>query len=194
MDDYLTKPLQTVELKRVLGRWLAASETTFREPAEETETQPKQGSISEEIPPGRQTPVGESPSMPLPPAPKRVEAEETTAYDRSEVLKRCLGDEELMANLLQVFVQQAGEDVAEMDRAAAEANAPGVMRAAHRLKGSAANLSLERVRHIAFDLETHVRAQGVSGAQSLMDRLRAEVAVLESAIGSRTAVVASATI
>ena len=87
-----------------------------------------------------------------------------------------------MAKLLHVFVCQAGDDLAEIRRATSSAEAQTVLRAAHHLKGAAANLALECIRKSAFSLETHVRDHGLPGVESLLDALQAELAALEAAV------------
>jgi HPt (histidine-containing phosphotransfer) domain-containing protein len=124
----------------------------------------------------------EPPSAATPPPAEPALAGGDGAFNRAEVLDRCLGDESLMATLLQVFVQQADEDLAEIQRATAAGDVQKVLKATHRLKGSAANLALERVRQAALAMETHVREQGLAGAESLVDTLRTDVAALEAAV------------
>ncbi len=97
------------------------------------------------------------------------------AFERVKVLERCLGDEQLMATLLEVFVQQAGEDAAEIKAALLAGDPPRVLHAAHRLKGATANLALDRVRQSALALEAHVREHGLAGTDEVAAALLADV-------------------
>jgi len=177
MDDYLTKPLQSVHLRRVLMQWVKPSPLP---------SSGRAGDIAPATPasppPPAQTATPKPPAVTIIPSPEPCPAGVAGIYDRAEVLKRCLGDEALMATLLQVFVQQAGEDVTDIQQAISGGDPQKALRAAHRLKGSAANLALERVRQPAFDLEAHIRDQGMPGAEKLAEALQAIVAALEAAV------------
>jgi HPt (histidine-containing phosphotransfer) domain-containing protein len=98
------------------------------------------------------------------------------------VLERCLGDAQLMEHLLRVFVRQAVEDSSTIGRAVSAGDAQKALRAAHRLKGAASNLALERIRESALALETHVRERGVPGADALVTRLQAELDALAAVL------------
>jgi len=179
MDDYITKPLQTAELRRVLTQWVKAVA-----PSPGTATA-GDGRISEAVaspPPVIRESAPEPPAAePVPPAIVGPSGGDGV-FNHAEVLKRCLGDEQLMATLLRVFVQQAGEDLAEIRRAIAGGDAQGVLRAAHRLKGSAGNLAIERIRQSALDLESHVRNQGLAGSEALAATLQNHASALEAAL------------
>jgi CheY-like chemotaxis protein/HPt (histidine-containing phosphotransfer) domain-containing protein len=171
MDDYITKPLQMAELRRVLTRLVKSAA-----PAGTATLEKKASAAAPPMP------------QPLPELPQQVPTEAgaltggNPAFNRSEVLKRCLGDEQLMASLMQVFVKQADEDLSEIRAGLAGGDAQKVLRATHRLKGSSANISLERIRHAALALETHVRENGLSGADSFADALRANCEALVEAV------------
>ncbi len=87
---------------------------------------------------------------PAPAAPSRLGFE---GVDEEAVLRRCSGRVELARRLLRKFVEQARADVETLGAALACAEAGAVAAAAHRLKGSAANVGAEVVRARAADLE-----------------------------------------
>jgi len=159
MDDYLTKPLQTSELQDVLMRYVKVADRPA--PAGNGEAA-----------------ASTRPHPEIPPSAAPAETGPAASYDRAEVLSRCLGDEALMATLLDVFVRQAREGLQEIRQALSSGEAEPLLRVAHRLKGSSATLALERVRESALALETHVRSHGLSGAEGLAATLETEIARL----------------
>ncbi len=158
MDGYLVKPLQSTELHRELSNWLKAPQAASAQPSRPNPTEPP------------------------PPPTEPVPANTDTIFDRNEVLSRCLGDESLMTRLLEVFIRQASEDVAEIQRAISGADVPKVLSSAHRLKGSAANLALGRIHHAGQALETHVRLHGLTGIENLAGTLDTDIAALKAAL------------
>jgi CheY-like chemotaxis protein/HPt (histidine-containing phosphotransfer) domain-containing protein len=173
MDDYITKPLQMVELRRVLTQWVKAGPPVAAATG---------------------TALAAAPPLPVPhprPAwsPQTQTAADAPVFQRAEVLQRCLGDEQLMASLLQVFVRQAGEDLAEIHAGVAGGDEQKALKAAHRIKGSSANLSLERIRHAALALETHVREKGLSGVEACAHALRTDFAALVLALDTTASAV-----
>jgi signal transduction histidine kinase/DNA-binding response OmpR family regulator/HPt (histidine-containing phosphotransfer) domain-containing protein len=179
MDDYLTKPIQSVELQRVLSRWLAQSaapSTAQFEPATSGTPSSPAATDGKASAAERSVPVGEPVPAPAPAA----------LFDRGAVLERCLGDEALMASLLDVFVKQAAEDLSEIRSAVSGSHPQRALRAVHRLKGAAANLALNRIRQAALDLEVHVRTQGIAGSEARCDRLAAALGTLPAAMAEST--------
>ena len=173
MDDYLTKPLKLAELRRVLAQWLEPLDQAAPIP-EPVDGATASGAAATESP-------GPSESAPPPEgAPENAEA-----YDHKEVLERCLGDEALMASLLQVFVTQAAEDLAEIQEASSGGDVQKAAKAAHRLKGASANLALEHMRQATLALERHLNDQGLRGVGPLAEALATHLSALESAVGSK---------
>jgi signal transduction histidine kinase/CheY-like chemotaxis protein len=155
MDDYLTKPLDPDAIARTLDRWLGivAPTTVNSEPVEDA-----------------------------PPAPEaEAEMESGSAIDFPSLLRRCLGKRSLAERLIQKFVDQAQADAHEIEDAAQRGEATRVMAAAHRLKGSAANVSAEAVRELAAALEALGRGGNVSSAGPQVERLQRELERVKTA-------------
>jgi signal transduction histidine kinase/DNA-binding response OmpR family regulator/HPt (histidine-containing phosphotransfer) domain-containing protein len=181
MDDYLTKPLQMSELQRALELWMGSPGHPASERSKEPEgLAPSAATAVAKTPLGAQAPS--TGAIPLTAAEACLRPRADMAFNRDEVLKRCLGDESLMAELLNVFTKQANEDVTEISDAVSHGDPQRVLRAAHRLKGAAANLALEEVRQSAFALETHARDQGLRGADGLVQELQTKVHFLVTAV------------
>ncbi len=168
MDDYLTKPLEPAELARTLAHWLPTPAPTPTAP----ETTPSHPSPS--------SPPSHS-SHPTPtPAPQPVPSS-IPPFDFTSLLHRCMGNQNLAQRLVQKFVAQAGHDLRELESGIRDRDAARVRLVAHRLNGSAANVSAERIRDHAGQLEIAARDGHLDPAPGLLDQLRADFAAAEAA-------------
>jgi HPt (histidine-containing phosphotransfer) domain-containing protein len=76
------------------------------------------------------------------------------AWDVNEVLERLDGDRAFFFELLQIFREDSQVNLQKAKSALSEGDLPGLMRAAHTLKGMLKNLSMNRAGEIAYALET----------------------------------------
>jgi two-component system, sensor histidine kinase and response regulator len=133
MDDYLSKPIQHEELNALLDRYArslpsAAVAAGAESPAELRST---------------------------PPAP--VCGAQAPIWDEGAALARLDGDRDLLLSLLQRFSEQAAQETRELKSLLEQRDYAGVGNLAHTLKGTAANLSCERLRARAYQLEQLAR-------------------------------------
>jgi PAS domain S-box-containing protein len=75
------------------------------------------------------------------------------AFDEPGLLERLMGDRQLVAKMLQGFLQDAPGQLENLRRHLAEADAPKVRLQAHTLKGAAATASADGLRALALKLE-----------------------------------------
>ena len=165
MDDYITKPLQTADLSRMLRLWVR--------------TGADQDELSVAV--GRACDIQATKKEATMPLPGGVFDDE---FNHADVLKRCLGNQELMTSLLGVFLHQASEDLAEIQRGMSGGDAQAVLKAAHRLKGSAGNLALEPIRQSALELEIRVREQGLAGSAECIGMLSDKFCTLRNRVAA----------
>ncbi len=92
-------------------------------------------------------------------------------WDREYALEQTAGDAELLAELITLFVDSAAADLEALRQAVVDTNAPGVVRAAHSIKGAAATLGLETIRDLALAMEADGRADSVQYAAKHLVRL-----------------------
>jgi HPt (histidine-containing phosphotransfer) domain-containing protein len=100
------------------------------------------------------------------------------------LLHRVGGDFELLREIIDLFLEEAPRLAAEVRQAVARHDAPALVRAAHRLKGSAGNLSAQRVVHLALRLEMMGREEELAGATGLCEELDYEIAEVEPLLES----------
>jgi signal transduction histidine kinase/CheY-like chemotaxis protein/HPt (histidine-containing phosphotransfer) domain-containing protein len=89
-------------------------------------------------------------------------------------LARVGGDRELLAEITRLFIEDAPRHLDGIERAIASGNSDGLRRAAHGLKGAAANFDAHAVVDVARELEEMGRASTFDHALSALDRLRSE--------------------
>lgn len=100
-------------------------------------------------------------------------------WNRAFAMEQTAGDEELLEELLVLFKDSSASDLELLRQATANNDAPGVMRAAHSLKGAAASLGIEGIRHLAMEMENDGRNNSVAVAKEklaamgeLLDQLK----------------------
>ena len=89
-------------------------------------------------------------------------------------LARVGGDRELLAEIVQLFIEDAPRHLEAVAVAIGGGNAEALRRAAHGLKGAAANFDAQPVVNVARELEEIARGGELDRASAALDRLRAE--------------------
>jgi CheY-like chemotaxis protein/HPt (histidine-containing phosphotransfer) domain-containing protein len=146
MNDYLSKPIQIEMLIKSLHHWfLAAGET--KENRE------------------RSAVVDSSDKTSLP----------DSRFDINRFLQRIGGDESLALKLARVFLEDIPIQIGHINSAIAAGDVQEVSRVAHRIKGAAGNMSCERLRVAAHDLEKSGKAsENASIIKGLISGLECE--------------------
>jgi two-component system, sensor histidine kinase and response regulator len=159
MDDYLTKPLRLEALTETLLRWTAASASAPSD-AEPPFIDP----VGEDVrPSGEAAPVLD---------PERLET--LRALDD--------GDGHLLTELGAQFLAQATEVRATLGDAAETGNAGGLVRAAHLVKGAAANLGATTLAAVCGDLERCADDGHLEAVPPLLARFDKELALVRTAL------------
>lgn len=157
MTEYLSKPLDPSVLVKRIESCLDAVEEHCQSLTETSRSGlPPDGSCSE-----------------IPPLPA------TAVVDLPSLLNRCMGNHDLAAKLVSRFQKQLVGSIDQMKAKLAEGNHNEVATLAHELKGSAANVSAERVRQLAKRLESSVREGDMKDAQSCLAQLHSEAQIFE---------------
>lgn len=112
---------------------------------------------------------------PLPPAKL---TEETPSWNRAEALNRIGGDEDLLLDLCNIFLEESPKLMQKLQQAVAAGDSDGVMRAAHSLKGESSYLGAGGTSQAARQLEEMGRNKDLSRANDTLATLEREVAGL----------------
>ena len=138
MDDYLTKPVKPEELTRVLGRWLGTDRSQ-----ESVVRSQEVGGGSQEVEGGGEREAkertGEGAALPV--------------FDRAALLDRCMGEEDLVRDVLALFLDNMPQRIQELQAALDAGDAPAARLTAHTVRGMAANIGAEALRALAKEME-----------------------------------------
>lgn len=142
MDDYLSKPIHSADLKRVLGR---------------LQTETDQALASRVV---------------------TLSRPNDCAYDRARALANFADDEDLLAEIITLFLDSLAPRLGEIRSAIDVANCTALYRSAHSLRGAASNLAAEDFTSITLRLEECADQQNTQGAADALAELEQEAARL----------------
>ena len=157
MDDFLTKPVDSARLHRVVQRWADGGVST--------------------------APTPPSPALAPVTGPHPGPADEVVDTERIEMLHEMVKDgESLFQRSSGNFITNAPEHLTAIGAAVERSDAPELLATAHKLKGSALNLGLPRVGAAALDLEERGRTGQLEGAEVAFAALSREMRLAVSAL------------
>jgi len=114
--------------------------------------------------------------------PSLIPAAEADPIDRQALLVRVGGDQQLLNEVVQLFLADCPIRIAELQAAVDARDARGIRSAAHALKGSAGNLSATGLASAARTLE-RIGAEGrIEAAPAALRQLAVEAALAMDAL------------
>jgi PAS domain S-box-containing protein len=149
-DDYVSKPIRTVDLLAAMDRARALK----------VETSPKAVASPQHLP--------AAPADDLTP---RV-------FDIKDALERVEGDRDLLEEIVRIFTSECSSNMDAIRQALSAGDAPLLDRLAHTIKGAAANLSADAVSAAALKIEKLAAAGNLPDARESVDKLQCEIARL----------------
>lgn len=117
------------------------------------------------------------PARPCSPSPSSTDPEQSL-FDETVLLTRCMGNQVLMNKLLRNFIPQLEEDLDTLHAASVAGEAPDLITSAHRIKGAAANLTMQRLSAAAAAVETLGRNGRLDEAAREMGTLFSEKEII----------------
>jgi len=93
-------------------------------------------------------------------------------FNRQELLDRLCGAEDAVETVLRLFVESLNEHLEPLTEAVGRGDLAEVRFRTHSIVGIASNVSAERIRSIAAQLERSARAGSLAGAPELLADLR----------------------
>ncbi|MCK5230192.1 MAG: Hpt domain-containing protein [Desulfobulbaceae bacterium] len=100
-------------------------------------------------------------------------------WDRGFALEQSGDDEELLAELLELFRDSGASDLEKIKQGMSAQDAEAVGDAAHSIKGAAASLGIEGIRAAAHGVEKAGRAADLDAAVKLVADLEAMMAQIK---------------
>jgi HPt (histidine-containing phosphotransfer) domain-containing protein len=142
---------------------------------------------------GPQAAPNPAPPAAAPPvsAPVSAPAPAEGAFDRAAALDRLAGDEGLLRELCEVFLEEEPKWRAEIRAAVAARDAASLKRAAHTLKGAVDSIGGARAYRAALELERMGREGNLDGAEAALAELERELDALVPALRAFSAPAAS---
>ncbi len=163
MDSYVTKPIRSKELSRVIREVMGPELHSAAAPTDDAKVQP--------------------PATAPPPAAAQTAAAAQSATNGSpttggrinwqEALEAIDGDRQLMLELVEIFREECPKMRGEMAEALAAGDAARVRRGAHTLKGSLSHLAAAEGIELALQVETHAKQGDLAAAAAAWPRLEA---------------------
>ncbi|CAN5458589.1 hypothetical protein BH10PLA1_BH10PLA1_20090 [soil metagenome] len=102
------------------------------------------------------------------------ETADSTPIDVQSLRTRCLGDLAFVSELIGIFREQSLNTLAQLCQCASIGDRAGVTKWAHAMKGSAANLSADRLRAMCAELERSVGVISIAETQDRVSQITAE--------------------
>jgi HPt (histidine-containing phosphotransfer) domain-containing protein len=101
-----------------------------------------------------------------------------------QLLEMTGGDPEFLDELLQAFLDGARDQLADMERAAAEGSAEDMIRPAHSLKANSANIGANGLVELARTLEADARTGSIDDALGRVGSIAAELEVVKAELAA----------
>jgi len=159
MDEYVTKPIEPAELFRAIHAVLPGAARVRSSPPP----------LSERV--NVTAPESRPPSS-VPPV------------DLDSLLARCMGSREIAAKVLGIFSATSMKDIEALVESVKRGDAKAVANSAHKIKGSAANISAEGVRRVAAEIEQLARADALAQTEEWVGRLHCEIEDVRGYLGT----------
>ncbi|HEV7219408.1 MAG: Hpt domain-containing protein [Terriglobales bacterium] len=108
------------------------------------------------------------------------------AWNKAETIESLGGDEELLRELVEIFVDQSPKLLNKLRDAISSFDAEGVMRAAHSIKGELSCLGALAAAKTAQKLETMGGKKEMAGASEMFTSLERELKALKLSLADFT--------
>ncbi len=167
MDDYLSKPFDTRQLRKILLRWITGEGAGTAVPVGingDSATSPDPQSDEKS---GNPTEAG---------IPKKTEVCQLPAIDVKESLLRLGGEESLLADVMKLFLESADREVAGVREELERGDTMEALRRVHTLKGVAGNVSARALFNSVLELETAIRESVEDRIPELLSKLERHMA------------------
>ncbi len=115
-------------------------------------------------------------------APQADDAATPPVFDHNSLHKRMGGDQSATQEILKLYLSEVPSEIEMLDRGMRERDSAIVMRQAHSLKGTTANIGAEAARYAAAALETVIKQEDWEGAASHFTVLMAALHAASDAI------------
>ena len=166
MDGYVSKPVKSAVLAEEIKRMIKAHGIG-------------QGA---DTPPHDQAGDGDTVEMAAPPR----NAGPGEAIDIGRALEQVDGDRELLAEVVNIFMEDCPKMMSDIENALDRADPEALMRSAHAVKGCVGNFGASEALEVALALEQLGRRGSVEGGREIFEELAAQVECVKSGLAGIT--------
>ncbi len=107
----------------------------------------------------------------------------TEIFDRQALLERVEGDEELLEELVHIFLDHTPRQLDKLRQALEVGDASALREQAHTIKGAAASISAASLMAAAQQVESAGKNRELKGAGALVENLAQEFERLKEVVG-----------
>jgi HPt (histidine-containing phosphotransfer) domain-containing protein len=120
----------------------------------------------------------------LPPAetPPAVPADSREVFDLAQAMVVLEGDEELLIEIAQVFLDSSQSRLQEVRSSLAQEDLPAAHQQAHAIKGSLRNFGARRCLEAAMTLEVSASTGDLDQARAALEKLSVEIDLFQTAL------------
>jgi two-component system sensor histidine kinase/response regulator len=149
MDDYITKPINPSLLFATLAKWLSCSLTAMENPteSESKSDEPPSSEIDTEC------------------------LSDMAVFDKEEFFLRLGGDEVFGETLLKELPAHLRGDIEKLKKYLNQNKAENAEMIAHAIKGMAANISVQKLKEIAYETEQASKEKDLDKARLLVKKM-----------------------
>ena len=104
---------------------------------------------------------------------------EMMIFDREALMARLSDDEELVSEVVEVYLEDTPHQIETLRNAHAEGDADKIVRQGHTIKGASSNISALRMRQIALAIEQAGKSGELEKVPELLASLEAQFQVLQ---------------
>ncbi len=108
--------------------------------------------------------------------------ENNKAIDKDELLERVDGEKEFLAELIEIFINDIPEQLAEIQNAVDNRNSEELEKSAHKLKGAISNFAEKTAFKTALQLEMMGRNNKLDRVEEAYNTLTKDVECLTNAL------------
>ncbi|SDB36748.1 HPt (histidine-containing phosphotransfer) domain-containing protein [Desulfonatronum thiosulfatophilum] len=95
----------------------------------------------------------------------------SAVFDREGLLRRLMGDEEMVFSIMDMFLKTAAERISELNTRFEKNDMPAIWNEAHAIKGSALNAGFSAIAEVGVRLEQAAKEQDVAHISNLLIEL-----------------------
>jgi len=170
-DDYLAKPIDGRELKRIMVTYLSSKQEVS-----------SQTTDSATVPPHESTPLCSEQSSSQPRSGESNNSDDLTEIIDWDRLIDKMGGEAAIKEIVPAYIRDSAKHINKLSQAMEQADCASIALHAHVIKGVGRNLSIERLSDIAGQMENAGREDDIEAAILLFNGLKDEVDAVLTAL------------